>query len=1483
MSGTGATSSAGGAVVWDLEQQFDNELGSILSHRPPVAAAKVRAITKLALKSTKYYKHVVHRVERFIPKTPIEHRISMLYVMDSICRNSLMKYDDKDLYVGRFSINIRTTLATICQCPQRDLESVKKVLGIWKKGSTFPAEILSDLETLLEKKKSEFSPPLNTGSTNTSITSISTPSTPPFSASITVPPPNSNSPPKQSQPQWSPPQNSSTVNPYPSPPMQVQPQTQYPINTSTPATPPFTPQTVQPYKKSTDPRLRNSTIQGPPPTQLQPYMQDQPKSQGLTDFQQNPSQLPQPQFPQDQQFQSDQLRQDWPNVWNGQGQPQQTLPYPQTDTQQVQQPQQQTQLQDQQVPSQPPIPQIPQLPPVPQEQLQATVPQFPYQVNPAQPQTPQPPFTGQAPYPWLPPQYPQPGYNPYYPMGPQGGVPPPYPGQYPPVPQSVQPPNIPTTTPTPTPAAADTKPATTEKLKVDTFDFDYSDDEDEDVDDEERMRRLEKRVKEEERIANNATKPSATPAPQPTPQQTPPQQIPAQQTATPAAPVPVPAPTNSFPPPPGMPTYPFQGQWPQYYPGASGQPAYPYYSGESVPGNQPSYQSPAQQPPAQPPWASTEASTAITSGNVPPGYMRVKSTILWVGNVPPGVTKQQLHDLFSRFGKIVGPVKLMEDKKMSFISFETREQAEKAKMEMHLFPIEQNVKIKVGWGRGSVIKENFDWATGVSIVPLGSNIPGFVPVEGNADMSMMPSQPPPQMPMQMQQQQVQPQGSNAPNQIPNMTSNMSSNPSQSTLSGPNSLLPLPSSTTSNPRGSMTPSNQGYNYGNPPRPTLSLQSQAHQVTSPTETSDTAAAILYAQNQRTSQQTPPYSQKLSQVPKRLSESPQRQQSPQKKPGGIMDKTLLQQQQQAQQHLLQVQTGWSFGSLGRKTLSSTSSTSRKSKSRSRSRGREQRTPGIPAGAEVTAGQEQLERESSVEAGAEVEAGVEEGKHQQNPVTPDSTNQTPPHPLSHPHPPPPAVAPSTAPSATPAPTPVTQVETGAEAGAEAEAPAEEDQEREEAKARVWAMEYSHTTPFLTDHLDTSFTIGVLVQPVVGALSDKFQTRKPFVAIGAVLTCCASMTFSTSDLISGGINNGAIAIALISFLVMDLSINATMVSLRLLTSDMVSSSGDVTQQATAQTIASIFQATGQISGMLINGVFPNPLEQLWVPYAIASGSLLVSCGVCMMAAKETDKEDSPQEPHQPHQNCTTSLVNFARWLKLMGQELAAPPWMMGRVLAVQIFTWLSWFCSLIVLTSWFSEVFFEGDGDEGDNAGSMAFLAQAVVQLGASLLLSALMRWEQGRQEKKPPQPESTCQLSLTHIGWCITLLPLPVCCGLMFGLSAAEKLPVWGAQLLWGFTGIATAGTNIFPFAVVGQLYPSKNKGFMMGFLNLAIVIPQLIDTLYIGSVQEGFSINACIFLTAMWGLLAVLMCTLVRVPQKTQQSDVETPQTNLLPSGH
>lgn len=126
---------------------FKDELQSILDTRPPVSKAKMVQITRAAMKSVKYYKHVVMSVERFIAKSRSEYKIPGLYVIDSIVRQSRHQYGkERDVFGPRFARNMQITFDNLFSgCTTEDKPRIVRVLNLWQKNGVFNSLVIQPL------------------------------------------------------------------------------------------------------------------------------------------------------------------------------------------------------------------------------------------------------------------------------------------------------------------------------------------------------------------------------------------------------------------------------------------------------------------------------------------------------------------------------------------------------------------------------------------------------------------------------------------------------------------------------------------------------------------------------------------------------------------------------------------------------------------------------------------------------------------------------------------------------------------------------------------------------------------------------------------------------------------------------------------------------------------------------------------------------------------------------------------------------------------------------------------------------------------------------------------------------------------------------------------------------------------------------------------------------------------------------------------
>ena len=127
-------------------KQFNQELSALYEIKPPISKAKMTSITKGAIRSIKYYKHVVQSVEKFIQKCRQEYKIPGLYVIDSIVRQSRHQFGaDKDVFAPRFAKNIQVTFFHLYKCSEEEKSKVIRVLNLWQKNEVFVSEVIQPL------------------------------------------------------------------------------------------------------------------------------------------------------------------------------------------------------------------------------------------------------------------------------------------------------------------------------------------------------------------------------------------------------------------------------------------------------------------------------------------------------------------------------------------------------------------------------------------------------------------------------------------------------------------------------------------------------------------------------------------------------------------------------------------------------------------------------------------------------------------------------------------------------------------------------------------------------------------------------------------------------------------------------------------------------------------------------------------------------------------------------------------------------------------------------------------------------------------------------------------------------------------------------------------------------------------------------------------------------------------------------------------
>ena len=200
---------------------------------------------------------------------------------------------------------------------------------------------------------------------------------------------------------------------------------------------------------------------------------------------------------------------------------------------------------------------------------------------------------------------------------------------------------------------------------------------------------------------------------------------------------------------------------------------------------------------------------------------------------------------------------------------------------------------------------------------------------------------------------------------------------------------------------------------------------------------------------------------------------------------------------------------------------------------------------------------------------------------------------------------------------------------------------------------------------------MGILVQPVVGTLSDKtwtrFGRRIPYLFVGAAVAVAVMCLLPNAG--SFGMSVGAALIfGLVALMLLDTSINMAMQPFKMLVGDMVNEK----QKAKAYSIQSFLCNAGSVVGFLFPFVFTWIGLKNVAPEGVVPDSVIWSfyCGaailiLCVLYTTMKVKEWGPQE-YKEYNPVSEEKEDSANWITLL-KNAPSTFWKVGLV---QFFCW---------------------------------------------------------------------------------------------------------------------------------------------------------------------------------------------------------------------
>lgn len=360
----------------------------------------------------------------------------------------------------------------------------------------------------------------------------------------------------------------------------------------------------------------------------------------------------------------------------------------------------------------------------------------------------------------------------------------------------------------------------------------------------------------------------------------------------------------------------------------------------------------------------------------------------------------------------------------------------------------------------------------------------------------------------------------------------------------------------------------------------------------------------------------------------------------------------------------------------------------------------------------------------------------------------------------------------------------------------------------------------------------GMVVQPIIGALSDKttspFGRRRPYLLGGALLSALALWALPNSETITNFISSSlhikfpalaALAFAAIMIWILDACVNIAQGPYRALVPDVVPPQqhsiansyislaiglGSVVAAATAPFLKWAFNYQMSINAQFIMAALAFTLGMIWTCLAI--------------------KENK----YEPKENEKAEKFDFIKSLK----EFFALSPEVGKICWMQFFTWIGNMCMMIYFTQYaihtvygvpdLSNVSdavkasFEGAVAAGTNFSSICFAIFNLICFLVAIPIGILSV----KFGNKKIHIISMISMALAFLGMAFTKNHTAV-------------------ATLMGLSGIGWASICALPFAMLSQYIKPGTEGSVMGIFNIFIAGPQVFVCTLVSWI-----INKCVF---------------------------------------
>ena len=365
----------------------------------------------------------------------------------------------------------------------------------------------------------------------------------------------------------------------------------------------------------------------------------------------------------------------------------------------------------------------------------------------------------------------------------------------------------------------------------------------------------------------------------------------------------------------------------------------------------------------------------------------------------------------------------------------------------------------------------------------------------------------------------------------------------------------------------------------------------------------------------------------------------------------------------------------------------------------------------------------------------------------------------------------------------------------------------------------------------------GLLVQPIIGAMSDKtwslkWGRRKPYFLIGALLGSICLFAFPHSPVLW-------FAVGLLWIL--DVGNNVAMEPYRAFVGDKLPEK----QLSLGYQMQSLFCGLGTLlatgSILLFQYLFGEEADVAgtipqWIYYSFYIGAILSLTTILWSVFKTAEIPPSDKELKEINKIKQLSLLNkMAKPFVEIREALKEMPKFMWKIGAVYLFQWYALFVYWQFSTPLFMKTMGYSISEAGSQSAAMSLTYNTTTMLIALILVPLTLKFGNKKM------------YALSLLGTAIALFWIPF---------ISDPLLVLIPMILFGIGWAAMMG---IPYTMVSKIVPQERRGVYMGILNMMIVIPMGIETLTFGPIYkyllDGNAIYAILFAGVFFAIAAFL----------------------------